>query len=462
MKKIFLVLMAIAGLATCAWAQTTYNMNVRLNDGTVVTYAADDVAEVTFEEAEQPFNILTEEFIPDAVLRDYIKTNIANGEDVYTNVQAAAYNGAININGLRVFNFQGLEFFTNLQELYCSGINIQTIDISALKNLRVFDASSCQFLNSLITGQMEKMEDFNISRSRNLQGYDLTQLPSSLKSLKIASLKYASIPFDLFPNLETLEADMNLLTELDLQGNTTIKRISLSGNALTSVNLNGCENLEYLVLSYNTNLSSIDISGCNHITDFFLQNTQIADLDLTPFAGSLKQLNVSYNGMTSLDVSQCTELTYLECQSNNLTQAMDFSNNTKLTDLRIESNQVPSVNLKNCNQLQTLNCYSNEALTSLILPDDQSHITLLNAFSIPNVTELNIGNMTAVEWFSVYVTGLTRIDISNVNQNAKGIYLYYNDNLRQIKVWSDFDMNNPPSNVFKDDTAEFVYEFTEE
>lgn len=462
MKKIFLVLMAIAGLATCAWAQTTYNMNVRLNDGTVVTYAADDVAEVTFEEAEQPFNILTEEFIPDAVLRDYIKTNIANGEDVYTNVQAAAYNGAININGLRVFNFQGLEFFTNLQELYCSGINIQTIDISALKNLRVFDASSCQFLTSLTTGEMEKMEDFNISRCPKLTGYDLNQLPSSLKSLKVISLKYASIPFDLFPNLETLEADMNLLTELDLQGNTTIKRISLSGNALTSVNLNGCENLEYLVLSYNTNLSSIDISGCNHITDFFLQNTQIADLDLTPFAGSLKQLNVSYNGMTSLDVSQCTELTYLECQNNNLTQAMDFSNNTKLTDLRIESNQVPSVNLKNCNQLQTLNCYSNEALTSLILPDDQSHITLLNAFSIPNVTELNIGNMTAVEWFSVYVTGLTRIDISNVNQNAKGIYLYYNDNLRQIKVWSDFDMNNPPANVFKDDTAEFVYEFTEE
>lgn len=462
MKKIFLVLMAIAGLATCAWAQTTYNMNVRLNDGTVVTYAADDVAEVTFEEAEQPFNILTEEFIPDAVLRDYIKTNIANGEDVYTNVQAAAYNGAININGLRVFNFQGLEFFTNLQELYCSGINIQTIDISALKNLRVFDASSCQFLTSLTTGEMEKMEDFNISRCPKLTGYDLNQLPSSLKSLKVISLKYASIPFDLFPNLETLEADMNLLTELDLQGNTTIKRISLSGNALTSVNLNGCENLEYLVLSYNTNLSSIDISGCNHITDFFLQNTQIADLDLTPFAGSLKQLNVSYNGMTSLDVSQCTELTYLECQNNNLTQAMDFSNNTKLTDLRIESNQVPSVNLKNCNQLQTLNCYSNEALTSLILPDDQSHITLLNAFSIPNVTELNIGNMTAVEWFSVYVTGLTRIDISNVNQNAKGIYLYYNDNLRQIKVWSDFDMNNPPANVYKDDTAEFVYEFTEE
>ncbi len=462
MKKIFLALMAVAGLATCAQAQTTYNMNVRLNDGTVVTYAADDVAEVTFDEAERPYNILTEEFIPDAVLRDYIKTNIANGEDVYTNIQAAAYNGAININQLRVFDFKGLEFFTNLQELYCSGINIQTIDISALKNLRVFDASSCQFLTSLTTGEMEKMEDFNISRCSKLTGYDLNQLPSSLKSLKVISLKYEDIPLSKFTQLETLMADMNKLSTLDLHGYTTLKEVSLSGNTLTSVNLSGCENLKGLILSYNTNLASLDITGCNSIERLYVQNTKLTDIDFTPIAATLKELNVSYNGLTSLDVSQCNELTYLECQNNNLTQAMDFSNNTKLTDLRIESNQVPSVNLKNCNQLQTLNCYDNEALTSLILPDDQSHMTLLNAFSIPNVTELNVGNMTAVEWFSVYVTGLTRIDISNVNHNAKGIYLYYNENLRQIKVWSDFDLNNPPTNVFKDDTAEFVYEFTED
>ena len=450
MKKIFLALMAVAGLATCAQAQTTYNMNVRLNDGTVVTYAADDVAEVTFDEAEQPYNILTEEFIPDAVLRDYIKTNIANGEDVYTNIQAASYNGAININQLRVFDFKGLEFFTNLQELYCSGINIQTIDISALKNLRVFDASSCQFLTSLTTGEMEKMEDFK------------NQLPSSLKSLKVISLKYEDLPLSKFTQLETLMADMNKLSTIDLHNFSTLKEVSLSGNQLTTVNLSGCENLKGLILSYNTNLASLDITGCNSIERLYVQNTKLTDLDFAPIASTLHELNVSSNGMTSLDVSQCTELTYLECQSNNLTTAMDFSNNTKLTDLRIESNQVPSVNLKNCNQLQTLNCYDNEALTSLILPDDQSHMTLLNAFSIPNVTELNVGNMTAVEWFSVYVTGLTRIDISNVNHNAKGIYLYYNENLRQIKVWSDFDLNNPPSNVFKDDTASYVYEFTEE
>ena len=47
-------------------------------------------------------------------------------------------------------------------------------------------------------------------------------------------------------------------------------------------------------------------------------------------------------------------------------------------------------------------------------------------------------------------------------RGGESIYLYYNENLRQIKVWSDFDLNNPPTNVFKDDTASYVYEFTEE
>ena len=51
---------------------------------------------------------------------------------------------------------------------------------------------------------------------------------------------------------------------------------------------------------------------------------------------------------------------------------------------------------------------------------------------------------------------------SRCRKGGESIYLYYNENLRQIKVWSDFDLNNPPTNVFKDDTAEFVYEFTED
>jgi hypothetical protein len=461
MKKIFFALMAVAGLATCAQAQTTYNMNVRLNDGTIVTYAADDVAEVTFDEVEV-FNILTEERIPDAVLRDYIKANIANGEDVYTNIQAAAYSGSIDISGQRVFDLTGLEYFTNLQELFCKGLNIQSIDISALKNLRVFDCTSCNYLTTLVTGELEHLESFTISSCRNLTGYDLNQLPSTLKTLGIVSSKYESIPFSKFPQLETLYADMNNLTELNLQGNTTIKNIWLSSNKLTSVNLNGCNSLEIVVLSYNSELNNLDLTGCSKIERLYVQNTKINELDVAPFVSTLKILNVSRNGFNTLDVSQCTQLSYLECQGNNLTGNFDFSNNPNLSVLRIEENHISSLNMSQCNQLEELHCYNMEEITSIVLPDDQSHLTNVNAFSMPNLSSLNVGNMTSVNYLSVYMTGLTRVDISQCNKDARGIYLYYNDNLRQIKVWSDFDLDNPPTNVFKDDTAEFVYEFTEE
>lgn len=461
MKKIFLALMTIAGIATYAHAQTTYNMNVRLNDGTVVTYAADDVAEVTFEEAQEPFNILTEEHIPDANLRSYIQTEIANGAETYTNIHAAAYTGTINLKGKQIYNLQGIEFFTNLQELNCSGLNLQSLDVSALTNLRVLDCSKCKYLPTINLGQNDVLEDLNISDCTKLKGYDLTQLPSSLKSLKMSSMDYESIPFSQFPNLEILDANMNNLTELDLQGHTSIKEIALSSNNLTTVNLNGCSNLKYLLVSYNSDLSSLNIDGCNNIENLYIHRTKIVDVDLAPFSATLKELNVSHNGLTSLDVSQCTELTYLECQSNNLTQAMSFNNNTKLQELRIEENHIPSVDLTNCNELITLNCYSMDELTELILPEDQSHMTLLNAFSIPNVTSLNIGNMSSIAYLNVYVTGLTRIDISQCNKNAINIFLQYNDSLRQVKVWSDFDIDNPPTNVWIDDTAEYVYDFTD-
>lgn len=461
MKKIFIALMAVASIATCANAQTTYNMNVRLNDGTVVTYAADDVVEVTFDQVEV-FNILTEEHIPDAALRAYIQENIADGAETYTNLQAAAYTGAIDLSGKNVFNTTGLEYFTNLQELSVHGLKIQSLDISALKNLHSLDCSNCNFLSTIISDQMDKLESFNISNCKQLKGYDLTQLPSCLKRLSIASMDYTSIPLSQFPQLETLEANLNKLTTLDFQGSTYIKTIAASGNTLTSVNLNGCENMEYLLVSYNSSLNSLDITGCNKIEYLYIQSTLISDIDLTEVSATLKELNVSGNGLTSLDISQCHELTYLECQSNNLTGGINFNANTKLQVLRIEENHLNSVDLSNCNELQELNCYSMDELTSLVLPDDQSHMTLINAFSIPNVTSLNVGNMSSINYLNVYVTGLTRIDISQCNHDAIGIYLFYNDNLRQIKVWPDFDMENPPMNVYKDDTAEFVYEFTED
>ena len=462
MKKIFIALMAIAGIATCANAQTTYNMNVHLNDGTVVTYAADDVAEVTFQEVEV-FNILTEEHIPDLALRTYIQSEIANGAEVYTNLQAAAYEGSINLNGVRVYNTQGLEFFTGLQVLDCHGLNrIKSIDISALKNLREFYCNNCNYLETLTVGQNDKLELLDMSDCPQLQGYDLTQLPSTIKTLRISSLGYESIPFDHFPQLETLNANMNQLTELDIHDNRTIKTIYMSSNLLSSVNVSGCENLEFILVSFNSNLSSIDINGCSNLKALYIQRTLINEIDLTPVANTLQELNVSHNGFNSLDVSQCHELNYLECQDNNLSGEIDLSANTKLEILRIEENDLQTVNLSGCNELVELSCYSMETLTSLILPEDQSHITLLNTFTLPNLASLNTGNLSSINYMNVYSTALTRLDISGCNPLASSFYLAYNENLRQIKVWPDFDMDNPPSSIYKDETATFVYEFTED
>ena len=58
------------------------------------------------------------------------------------------------------------------------------------------------------------------------------------------------------------------------------------------------------------------------------------------------------------------------------------------------------------------------------------------------------------------MTPLKRIDISKVNQDYRNLYLDYNDNLTEIKVWPGFDLENPPTSVQKPANAKFVYEFT--
>lgn len=92
MKRLILALLA-AVIMTTAAAQT-YNMEVSLKNGNKITLAADSVSEVRFK-AMEVYNILTEKHIPDTILLNYIKRNIARGADTYTNIQASQYTGAI-------------------------------------------------------------------------------------------------------------------------------------------------------------------------------------------------------------------------------------------------------------------------------------------------------------------------------------------------------------------------------
>jgi hypothetical protein len=101
--------------------------------------------------------------------------------------------------------------------------------------------------------------------------------------------------------------------------------LEITGNQLTSINLNSLSNLVNL-RAENNNLISLDVSN----------NT------------ALSAFNCSNNDLTNLNLGQINSLTYLNCNNNNLV-SINISNNTLLNQLFCNNNQLTSLNVKNGN-----------------------------------------------------------------------------------------------------------------
>ncbi len=158
-----------------------------------------------------------------------------------------------------------------------------------------------------------------------------------------------------FQALEFLNADYNNLTELDLSGNTGLLSVSLFGNRLEILNLDGLELLEFLDVEENYTLPALDLST----------NTGLVSLWLT---GNL---------LTELDVSMLTELATLDCSDNHLA-SLDVSG-LPLIELYCLYNPLTEITLGDQPALKTMFCYTAESDPDLTELDLTGSPLLLDA-----------------------------------------------------------------------------------
>lgn len=442
MKKIFIALMATIGLATCAWAQTAYDMNVKLKNGSVFTYAADDVDEVTFTEqevVEDEFNILTSTYIPDAGLRNYIKDHIAEGASVYTNLQAKRYRGMISINAAQaVSNFKGIEYFVNLDSLkIVSNTTATSLDISALKNLSFLQLLYCTKITEVKIGNINSLKHLDWTGSNKLNNLNI----SSDNSATINLVEVGSVDMSNRKNLEYL----------DVGGISTIG----------GVNVVGCENLKY-INTYSTSIEDIDFTGCNKLEQIYIHdNKKITSVDVSHLKNTLTVLNLRATNIPGLDVSGFSKLETLYLQNCKLCRNVNVTGCESLRIFRTDGSLISSIDLRDCHKLYEVHVYDDPFLEEFLIGDCPD-LVYLNIFNVP-IQSLYLGEMPMLKQLWAYNnSNMVKIDISKVKQAGPySYYLDYNEKLSEIKVWSTFDVNNPPEGIYKDDTATYVYEFSE-
>jgi hypothetical protein len=213
-------------------------------------------------------------YIPDANFKAYLVENSwinTNGDLEIQESEAKVYDDHLDCGFRNFSDLTGIEAFTNIKTLVCSGNQFASLDLS--QNTA---------LNLLRCGQNEQLTSLDLGQNTAL--------------------------------IKLWCEDNEQLTSLDLSQNTALTEIYCHSSQLTSLNLGQNTALTTLVCSGNQ-LTSLDLSQNTALTKLNCSFNQLTSLDLDQNT-SLTKIHCHSNQLTSLDVSQNTALTYLECSDN--------------------------------------------------------------------------------------------------------------------------------------------------
>ena len=233
---------------------------------------------------------LSEHNFPDEAFREYLKQFDIKKDNKLVPAERKAVK-KIDVHGKSIGRLNGIEFFPNLETLYCYNNTLTSLDVS--KN--------------------EKLADLWCSQN-NLTSLDVSKNPE----------------------LKELWCSDNNLTSLDVSKNIALQKLACSGNQLTSLDVSENEKLEILLCSGNQ-LTSLDVSQNSALEQLSCYDNQLTSLDVSKNT-NLTSLNCNQNQLTSLDVSKNTNLTSLNCNQNRLT-SLDVSQ-TAVTTLKASDNQI--------------------------------------------------------------------------------------------------------------------------
>ena len=348
-------------------------------------------------------------------------------DDNYLNDKEAASVTAIDISGKGITTLKGIEHFTALKTLNCSGNNLDAIDLSKNTALEELNCSS-NILSALGVTANTKLKKLNCS------GNQLTALDVTKNTALTELYCYRNSIRD--------EGMQTLISSLHQNGGTLYAYDTTNDqNEMTTTNVADAKAKKWQVKAWDGS-KYVDYAG---IFAVYINNTNFPDATFRNYVGdfdlnsngylteneidAVTEISVPMMNITSLKgIEYFTALTTLDCISNKLT-ALDVTKNTALENLICVGNQLSALNVANCTTLYTLDCSENK-LTTLDVTKNTALQTLYC-----NDNQLTALDMTANTSLSTLychgnkiTTGMQAL-ISSLRQNGGGgLYAYSPEN----------------------------------
>jgi Leucine-rich repeat (LRR) protein len=209
-------------------------------------------------------------------------------------------------------------------------VDLESLNINE-NNFSSINLTNCSSLNYFSNNNLSQLTSLNLSNCNSLSEL-VIQNSTLLNNLIVTGCT----------NLIFLEINNTLIQSLDLYGLTNLGNLALfSTNALTSINLNGCINLGVLFISAN-NLTALDVSSCPNLFNIDIDNCPIAEFDasycknlqtlLLSSLTSLTSVNIKNGTSENLNFSGCTNLTYVCADETQIEAVLIELNNSGLSN----------------------------------------------------------------------------------------------------------------------------------
>lgn len=297
-----------------------------------------------------------------------------------------------------IYSLEGIEGFTNLEDLHMSESLIYFLNLTQNTALRILSCST----NML----------YELDLSQNI----------NLESLNCSDGFISELDLSNSPNLTFISCGDNNISNLDLSDKPYLISLYCSGNPLTNLNISNTPNLTYLATN-GTELTTLNVSG-------------------NPL---LEYLAFSNNFINTLNLEDNQNLKYLLC-NNNTIQELNVNNNPLLERLRCENNDLNNLYIQNgvnelltgtyisgSNEVQRFNSLNNPNLTCIFVDDATYCVENWQDYD-PTSTFVE----TQVECDALSLSDFGFNENIRIFPNPVQDYIYFNQNqsIEQIGIYS--------------------------
>ena len=239
---------------------------------------------------------------PDASFRAYVKQFDTDGNGALSEEERANVD-KIEFRDTSAANIKGIEFFPNLERLWCDCNQLTSLNVS--KNTKLIDLScALNKLTSLNLSNNTLLEDLYCA-GNSLTSLDLSK-NTALKYVFCSENKFTSLDFSKNINLETITCDCNSLTSLNVKNLKKLDNLACHMNKLTSLDLS--TNVNLTMLHCHTNqLTKLNIKNNHKLEILSCYTNQLTSLDLSG-CPQLEHLDAGENPLTYLDITPCPKL----------------------------------------------------------------------------------------------------------------------------------------------------------